>query len=71
MPSCPAIQYIVESGLWCIASVVSGLSLFGRSGKSSVNSASKIPPDETVEEARTVAGSKCDVHEADLRMVSK
>ena len=47
MPPCPAIQYMRPSGLWCKASVVPGLSLSGRLGKTSVNSAPKIPAEGT------------------------
>ena len=71
MPSLPDIQNIVESGLWCIASVVSGLSLSGRSGKSCVKSASKIPPDKTVEVTRNVAGRMCDMHQAEMVSIGK
>ena len=41
-PSLPAIQYMLPSGLWCMAIVVSGCS--GRSGNSSVKSPSKNSP---------------------------
>ena len=71
MPSCPAIQYMVPSGLWCIASVVSGLSLSGRSGNRFVNSASKIPPDEPAKGTRNGARRKYDVHEADRQMIKR